>query len=127
MAIQVLIVDDSATTRQVIERIVRMSDPNVGECRHAGNGADALKILETAWIDLIFTDLHMPIMDGRELLRRVREHELWRQIPVAIVTSERSDATELELVELGADYYQQKPLTPESLKGVFASLKEMMP
>jgi two-component system chemotaxis response regulator CheY len=127
MSIHVLIVDDSATTRQVIERIVRLTDTTVGECHHAGNGADALKILETTWIDLIFTDLHMPLMDGRDLLRRVRENELWRRIPVAIVTSERSDATELELVELGADYYHQKPLTPESLKDVFDSLKEMMP
>src|SRR5471030_3063779 len=100
MGIQVLIVDDSATTRQVIERIVRLTDSSVGDCRHASNGAEALEILKSSWIDLIFTDLHMPLMDGRELLRRVRENELWAGIPVAIVTSERSDATELELVEL---------------------------
>ena len=126
MAIEVLIVDDSAATRQVIERTARLVDATVA-CHHAGNGLEALTILQEHWIDLIFTDLHMPGMGGRELLRRVRENDLWCKIPVAILTSERSDQTEIELVELGANLYHTKPLTPESLKEVFDSLKEMMP
>jgi two-component system chemotaxis response regulator CheY len=127
MAIEVLIVDDSAATRQVIERTVRMADSAVGSCHHAANGKEALKVLQERWIDLVFADLHMPLMDGRELLRRIRENELWSKIPVAIITSERSDETEIELVELGANFYHKKPMTPESLKEVFDSLKEMMP
>jgi two-component system chemotaxis response regulator CheY len=127
MAISVLIVDDSAATRQVIERVVRLSDPNVGTCYHAGNGNEALKVLQEQWIDLVFADIHMPGMDGRELLKRIRENNLWAKIPVAIITSEQSDDTEVELVDLGANFYHKKPLTPESLKEVFNSLKEMMP
>jgi len=127
MAIEVLIVDDSAGTRQVIERTVRITDPNVGTCHHAANGHEALKVLSEFWIDLIFADLHMPGMDGRELLQRIRENDVWSKIPVAIITSERSDETEIELVELGAKFYHKKPLTPESLKGAFEKLQEMMP
>lgn len=126
MAIEVLIVDDSAATRQVIERTAKLADATVS-CHHAGNGIEALTILQEHWIDLIFSDLHMPGMGGRELLQRVRENDLWRKIPVAILTSERSDVTEIELAELGANYYYKKPLTPEGLKEVFDSLKEMMP
>jgi two-component system chemotaxis response regulator CheY len=127
MSIAVLIVDDSSATRQVIERTVRLSDPNIAACHHAGNGQEALKVLQEQWIDLVFADLHMPEMDGRELVRRIRENSLWARIPIAIITSERSDETEVELVELGANFYHKKPLTPESLKDVFDSLKEMMP
>jgi two-component system chemotaxis response regulator CheY len=127
MAISILIVDDSAATRQVIERVARLSDPNVGTCHHAGNGNEALKVLQEQWIDLVFADIHMPGMDGRELLKRIRENNLWAKIPVAIITSEQSDDTEVELVDLGANFYHKKPLTPESLKEVFNSLKEMMP
>jgi two-component system chemotaxis response regulator CheY len=127
MAIAVLIVDDSIATRQVIERILRLADSEIGSCHHAGNGNDALKILREQWIDLVFADLHMPGMGGRELLKRIRENDLWARIPVAIVTSEQSDETEVELVEMGANFYQKKPLTPESLKQVFDTLKEMMP
>lgn len=127
MGIQVLIVDDSPTTRLVIERVVRLSDPDVDVCHHASNGEEALRILEQQWVDLVFTDLHMSVMDGRELLHRIRESELWKNIPVAVVTSERSDETEVELVEMGANAYRKKPLTPESLREVFTSLKELMP
>jgi CheY-like chemotaxis protein len=127
MGIQVLIVDDSPTTRMVIERIVRMADSDVDTCHHASNGEEALRILETHWLDLVFTDIHMNGMDGRELLHRIRASEIWKNIPVAVITSERSDETEVELVELGANAYRKKPLTPESLLEIFTSLKELMP
>jgi len=127
MPIEVLIVDDSAATQQVIERSVRMADSDIGDCHHASNGAEAIAVLETVWIDLVLTDLHMDKMDGRELLSRMRASELWSGIPVGVLTSERSDETESELMELGANYYQKKPLTPESLKELFDTLKEMMP
>lgn len=127
MGIQVLIVDDSPTTRIVIERVVRLADPEVDICHHASNGEEALKVLEKQWIDLVFTDIHMSGMDGRELLHRIRESEIWKNIPVAVITSERSDETEVELVEMGANAYRKKPLTPESLRDLFTTLKELMP
>jgi two-component system chemotaxis response regulator CheY len=127
MGLNILIIDDSATTRQVIERTVRIADETISQCHHASNGREALKILEHAWVDIIFADLHMPEMDGREFLKRLREVELWKNIPVAVITSERSDETEVELLELGASFFHKKPLTPEILKEIFDSLKEKMP
>ncbi|HEY3322805.1 MAG TPA: response regulator [Planctomycetota bacterium] len=127
MSIEVLIVDDSATTRMVIERIVRLTEPDVKVCHHAGNGQQALEILKQRWIDCVFTDLYMPEMDGRELLRHMRENEMWRNVPVAVITSDCNDATAVELVQLGANCYQKKPLTPEIVRELFETLKEKMP
>ena len=127
MSISVLIIDDSQTTRWFIEQALHAADPDVGTCHQASNGREALAILEQTWVDLIFLDLHMPEMNGRDLLRRIRANEMWHGIPVAVVTSERSDQTEFELSEMGATYYQKKPLTPEILRDILAALKEMMP
>lgn len=127
MGIRVLIVDDSPTTRMVIERVVRLADTDVELCLHAGNGEEALRVLEEHWVDMVFTDIHMNGMNGRELLHRIRASEFWKNIPVAVLTSERSDETEVELAGLGANAYRKKPLTPESLREVFSSLKELMP
>ncbi|HEY3325193.1 MAG TPA: response regulator [Planctomycetota bacterium] len=127
MSIEVLIVDDSATTRMVIERIVRLTEPDVSICHHAGNGQQALETLKQRWIDCVFTDLYMPEMDGRELLVRMRANEMWRNTPVAVITSDRNDATAVELVQLGANVYHKKPLTPEAVRELFATLKEKMP
>ncbi|HEY3325006.1 MAG TPA: response regulator [Planctomycetota bacterium] len=127
MSLEVLIVDDSATTRMVIERIVRLTEPEVGVCHQAMNGRQAIEILKERWIDCVFTDLYMPEMDGRELLRRMRENELWRHIPVAVITSAHDNETAVELVQLGAHCYRTKPLTPEMVRDIFEALKEKMP
>jgi two-component system chemotaxis response regulator CheY len=127
MGINILIVDDSAGTRQVIERTIRITEAALGDCHHAGNGREALEILRGNWVDLIIMDLHMPEMDGRTLLHQIRVVEMWRTIPIAVVTSERSDQTEAEVLAMGATTYQKKPLTPEILKNLFDSLKARMP
>lgn len=127
MGIRVLIVDDSPTTRMVLERAVRLADADVDVCLHAANGEEALQALEEHWVDMVFTDIHMTGMNGRELLHRMRASELWKNIPVAVITSERSDETEVELANLGANAYRKKPLTPENMREVFSSLKELMP
>jgi two-component system, chemotaxis family, chemotaxis protein CheY len=127
LSICVLIVDDSTATRMVIERIVRIADPDIGSCLHAPNGVKGLELLQSNKVDLVFTDVHMPEMNGREFLRQMRANDSWSHIPVAIVTSECSDESEVELVELGASFFHKKPLTPESLFEVFAALREKMP
>ena len=127
MSIEVLIVDDSATTRMVIERIIRLSDPDVSACYQARNGRQALEILKAHWIDCVFTDLYMPELDGRELLRRMRENELWRNIPVAVMTTDRGETIATELAQLGASFYREKPVTPEMVRELFETLKEKLP
>ena len=127
MTIEVLIVDDSTGARMVVERTLRAVDREVGGCHHARDGQEALAVLEKNWIDVIITDLHMPGMSGRELIRNVRAHDLWKTIPVAVITSERGDGTGADLADLGADSYHTKPLQPEDVAAIFLRLKERMP
>jgi len=64
MAYNVLIVDDSQTMRTVIKKTVAISGFEIGECWEAGDGREALDVLNDHWVDIILTDLNMPRMNG---------------------------------------------------------------
>jgi CheY-like chemotaxis protein len=111
----------------VVERAIRLADPGVSGFHHAADGRAALDVLAQHWVDAIFCDLHMPTMTGREFIQTVRAHELWKNIPIAVLTSERSPETEEEVLALGANLYCMKPVAPETLRDLFEALKECMP
>jgi two-component system, chemotaxis family, chemotaxis protein CheY len=120
---KVLIVDDSSAIRTLIERAIRLCDENAVSCFQAPDGAEALRILSTNPMDLVFVDLHMPNMDGREFLAELKKADR-KPIPtIAVVTSERSDETALEISELGASFYLQKPIAPENIKEVYEHVR----
>lgn len=121
--LKVLIVDDSMTTRFFIEKALRLSC-DIRECHHAGNGLEALVALKLNWIDFVIVDLNMPRMTGREFLKAVRENAAWQNIPVAVMTSEQSDATRAEVLALGAQFFCPKPLSPEDARSLIIQLKE---
>jgi two-component system chemotaxis response regulator CheY len=91
MAFNVLIVDDSSSMRAVIKKIIKVSGFNVGYFLEAGDGEEALKVLENEWVDLVLSDINMPNMNGLELISRMSENEMLRSIPVVMVTTEASD------------------------------------
>lgn len=112
---RVLFVDDSRLMRYAGTRFLS------GKCevRVAEHGREAWRMLNTdKAIDLVFTDLMMPIMDGHELIRHIRsstEHRI-RQLPVLVVSSEEeSAARELAITE-GATGFITKPFTPSDLQ-----------
>ncbi|MBM3215101.1 sigma-54-dependent Fis family transcriptional regulator [Candidatus Poribacteria bacterium] len=103
---RVLVVDDEAGQRIPLERSLR----NAGyETESAANGAEALEAIQSRPVDLVVTDVRMPGMDGRELLRRIREIDA--ALPVIVITAyaELRDAVELVTHE-GASYYIEKPI-----------------
>lgn len=120
--INVLIVDDSMTTRFFIEKALRAAT-DVQTCHHAGNGIEALAVLEVDWVDMVVMDLNMPRMDGRTFLKAVRANDLWREIPIAVVTSDQSESTRGELIGLGANLICRKPLSPQEAVALVAELK----
>ena len=73
MSYNVLIVDDSKSMRKVILKTLQLSGFELGEFLQASNGQEALAILEGNWIDLILSDVHMPVMDGFGFIRSLRE------------------------------------------------------
>ncbi len=124
MAYNVLIVDDSQTMRKVIQKSVALSGFELGHCWEAGNGREALDILHSRWVDLILTDLNMPVMNGLEMIRELKRAELHRCIPVILVTTEGSETRIEEAYALGIQGYLQKPFHPEAIRDLLNRIME---
>ncbi len=117
---KVLVVDDSDVTRAMIIKTLGMADVAVGECLEAANGKEALELLEQNWVDIVFADLNMPVMGGREMLRLMRTTPEFADIPVIVISSEHCDPSSLPLS--WASGYVRKPFTPEAIRDVVEGL-----
>ncbi len=116
MGFHVLIVDDSPAMRSVIRRILQLSGFNVGDCLEAAHGGEALRLLLRNRVDLILTDINMPVMNGERLLAHLREHDPFSSIPVLVVSTDASPGRAKRMLELGAHGYVTKPFVPETLR-----------
>jgi len=124
MAYNILIVDDSQTMRKVILKALNLSGFDLGDCLEAGNGEEALTVLNSHWIDLILTDLNMPIMNGFEFVHKLKESQAYQRVPVVLITTEGSEPRLRELFELGVKDYIKKPFRPETLRDVLTRIME---
>lgn len=118
MAFNILVADDSETMRAVVKKTVEMSGVPVGEFHEAANGKEALAVLENNWIDVILSDINMPVMGGMELLREVSANEDFKRIPLIFITTESSGARMEEAKKLGVAGYIKKPFVPETIKTI---------
>jgi two-component system chemotaxis response regulator CheY len=118
MALNVLVVDDSATVRAVIIKTLEIAGIPVNELHQASDGEKALAILEGNWIDIIFADINMPVMTGIEMVEKMSEDGLLKTIPVVIVSTEGSSTRIEQLKAKGISAYIRKPFTPEQIKQV---------
>jgi two-component system chemotaxis response regulator CheY len=116
MAYRVLIVDDSPAMRSFIRRVMQISGFECGAYLEAGNGQEALDVLQREWVDLILTDLNMPGMNGEEFVRRLEQNECLRSIPVLVVSTDSTGQRIHQMLSLGAKGYLSKPFTPEALR-----------
>lgn len=116
MSYNILIVDDSKTMRQVIKKSLMLSGFKLGECHEAGNGKEALEVLAHSWVDLVLSDIHMPVMDGFGLIRALRENDSWHDLPVVIITTEANEQRLQEAISLGAKGCFRKPFRPENIR-----------
>ncbi|MCP4254475.1 MAG: response regulator [Candidatus Scalindua sp.] len=114
---KVLLVDDSAVMRKIIQRNIKETGLIVDEFVEAGDGNQALdKVNTNGDLDLILLDWNMPNMSGIEFVKTLRSLNLDRRIPVVMVTTEGSDAKVSEAKESGADGYLTKPFTADQLR-----------
>jgi two-component system chemotaxis response regulator CheY len=116
MAYNILIVDDSFPMRAVIKKIIKASGFNIGEFFEAGNGEEALQVLDQQWLDLVLMDYNMPDMNGLELLQAMKNSDTLADIPVVMVTTEGGDQRVESFFNQGAVAYVKKPFTPEQIK-----------
>lgn len=114
--ISVLIVDDSSVMRKIIERSLRQAGLELEKVIEADNGADALTLVAANAIDLIFSDVNMPKMDGIEFLRQVQGMEKAKGIPILMITTEGSEQKVVEAITLGAKGYIRKPFSADQVR-----------
>jgi two-component system, chemotaxis family, chemotaxis protein CheY len=118
MALNILLVDDSQTMRAVIAKTLKIAEVPINKLFQASNGKEALDILNSEWIDIVFADINMPVMGGIEMIETMAKDGLLKTIPVIIVSTEGSTKRIEELRSKGVSAYMRKPFTPELLKKV---------
>ncbi len=109
----ILAVDDARENRELVARsLSRMGHFVIT----AANGEEALDALEKSDVDVVLLDLLMPGLDGREVLRRIKEHPDWRATPVIVISGNQDMDGIIECIEAGADDYLFKPFNPVLLQ-----------
>jgi two-component system chemotaxis response regulator CheY len=120
----VLVVDDSAAIRKILQRVLRQTGMAIKTIHEAGDGQEALEILKIHSPALVLTDINMPKMDGLQFLAAVKASDRWRDIPVVMITTEGGEAKVGEAVKLGAAGYVRKPFTADQIKEKLAGILE---
>ncbi len=116
MAVDILIVDDSAAIRKILQRVLKQAEVPIGKIFEAGDGNEALELLKTENVNLILSDINMPNMDGLQLLGHIKADARLARVPVIMITTEGGQAKVMEAVQLGAAGYVRKPFTADQIK-----------
>jgi len=112
---EVLVVDDSKTIRMVLRKILRELGYDVCE---AGDGQEALKVMEAekGAVKAVLTDWNMPVMNGLELLKHLRQDPDLASLVIIMITTETEAENMMAALEAGANEYVMKPFTKDILK-----------
>lgn len=102
--------------RKIVERSLRQAGLDLSKVFEAGNGAEALSVLQGDKVDLILCDINMPVMDGLEFVKQLAGVENAKGTPVVMITTEGSEAHVVQALSAGARGYIRKPFTPEQVK-----------
>ncbi len=115
MSCKVLVVDDSRLLRSAIKKVVKLAGISEDHIFEAGNGQEALLVLETVWIDLVLLDLNMPVMDGEQFAIELRKKPELNDVAIVVVSTESNKERLDRMFELGAIETLHKPFEPEDL------------
>lgn len=111
---RILIADDSVATRSLVAAALAELE-NV-QVERVSTGIEALKMLSTTPIDLVLTDIHMPEINGLELVRFIKSDDRLRSIPVIVISTEAADDDRQRALAQGANDYLPKPFTSSQLQ-----------
>ena len=115
-SVRALIIDDSSVMRKIVERALRQAGLQLSELNEAGNGVEALALLDRTAVDLILCDINMPVMDGLEFVKQLKGVANARRVPVVMITTEGSESHVVQALSNGARGYIRKPFTPDQVK-----------
>jgi two-component system chemotaxis response regulator CheY len=122
MGKKVLIIDDSNTMRKIVTRSLRQAGLDFDTILEAGDGQAALDVLAGETVDIILSDINMPVMDGIEFLRQKQADPKIKDIPVVMITTEAGSDILDEAKSLGAAGSIKKPFTPDQIQETLGSL-----
>ncbi len=112
---KLLIVDDEAHIRMLIEQTLEELEDSDVEFLSADNGEKALEIITNEKPDLVFLDVMMPKMNGMEVCRRVKKELVFNNVYIILLTAKGQELDRQKGQEVGADLYMTKPFDPEVL------------
>ncbi len=121
MSLNVLIVDDSAVMRNMVAKTLRAAGLPIGESIEATNGREGLDALADNWVDVVFADINMPVMNGEEMIDNIRANPTWSNLPIVVISTEGSRARIESLRAKGARFIH-KPFSPEVIRDVIMEL-----
>lgn len=125
MSMSVLVVDDSDIIRRIIIKTLSLAELPISAVHEAANGREALEVMESSSVDLVLADINMPVMDGLEMITRMRESTVLAEVPVVVVSTEGAESRVRELERLGVAAYLRKPFTPEQIRDVIGRLPNL--
>jgi two-component system chemotaxis response regulator CheY len=122
MESDILVVDDSAAIRKILQRVLRQTGMAIRTIHEAGDGQEALELMKSQPVALVLSDINMPKMDGIQLLAALKASAEWHRVPVVMVTTEGGETKVAEAVRLGAVGYVRKPFTADQIKEKLAGI-----
>jgi len=108
----VLVVDDSISVRKSLQTLLESKNVRVYSAK---DGAEALNILENKHVDIVITDLEMPVMHGYELISRLRKDYRFKDLPIIVLTSRGTKKHQEKAIDLGADGFIIKPFDDKTI------------
>jgi two-component system chemotaxis response regulator CheY len=125
LKLKVLVVDDFPTMRRIMKNLLKqVGFENIDE---AEDGAQALAKLKAGGYGLVVSDWNMPVMEGIDLLKHVREDEALKTMPFLMVTAEAEKDKVITAIKAGVDNYVVKPFTAEVLKEKLEKIADKRP
>jgi PAS domain S-box-containing protein len=110
--LRVLLTDDNAINRQVIKLFLAPQGCDISE---ATNGKEALDLIARHEFDIVLLDVHMPVMDGKEAIQRLRAEPRWKSLPVVALTADAMSGDREKYIALGMTDYLSKPVDQREL------------
>jgi two-component system, NtrC family, response regulator AtoC len=121
--VNILLVEDVKGVRQSLSEFLRQAGHGVMECSH---GEDALAVLEKQTVDLVLSDIQMPVMDGHELLRKIKSSDRLKDVEVVLFTGYGHVKSAVEAMRNGAADYLIKPVDIRELDLILKRVSEWL-
>jgi two-component system chemotaxis response regulator CheY len=121
MSLNVLIVDDSAVMRAMVVKTLKAAGLPIGQALEAANGQEGLAALADNWVDMVFADINMPVMNGEEMIEAIRANPTWAELPIVVISTEGSEARIESLRAKDAEFIH-KPFSPEDVRDLVTNM-----